>query len=45
MGLALAVASCTNLDEEIYSQMSKEEFLSDDQNLVLYTTRPYTALQ
>jgi len=45
VGLALAAASCTNLDEEIYSQMSKEDFLSDDENLVLYTTRPYTALQ
>lgn len=45
LGVVLACVACTNLDEEIYSQMSKEEFLSDDQNLVLYTTRPYTALQ
>lgn len=44
MALVLA-ASCTNLDEEIYSQMPTEDFLSDDQNLILYTTRPYTALQ
>lgn len=44
LALVLA-ASCTNLDEEIYSQMPTKDFLSDDQNLVLYTTRPYTVLQ
>lgn len=42
---AAFMTSCTNLDEHIYSQIPKEDFLSDDQNLVLYTTRPYTLLQ
>ena len=45
LGFALALNACTNLDEETYSQMSRDDFLSDDNNLVLYTTRPYTALQ
>lgn len=42
---ALVAASCTNLDEEIYSQIPKDTFLSDDANVALYTSRPYTALQ
>lgn len=45
LGAALLSYSCTNLDEHIYSQIPKDEFLSDDNNLVLYTTRPYTLLQ
>lgn len=42
---ALFAASCTNLDEEIYSQIPKDTFLSDDANVALYTSRPYTSLQ
>lgn len=38
-------SSCTNLDEVIYSQVPKEEFLSDPSLLALYTARPYTKLQ
>lgn len=44
-GAALLAASCTNLDEVIYSQMKKEDFLSDPSLLALYTARPYTSLQ
>lgn len=45
-GCAILFAlSCTNLDEEIYSQIPKDVFLSDDANIALYTSRPYTALQ
>ena len=43
--LAAFAAACTNLDEEIYSQIPKEEFLKEDANVALYTARPYTALQ
>lgn len=42
---AFAAVSCTNLDEVIYSQMPKDEFLSDPDNLALYTSRPYTLLK
>lgn len=42
---ALFTASCTNLDEVIYSQIPKDTFLNDPANLALYTSRPYTALQ
>ncbi len=41
----LSLASCTNLDEHIYSQIPKDVFLSDDANIPLYTSRPYTSLQ
>lgn len=41
----LLSASCTNLDEHIYSQVPKDVFLADDANLALYTARPYTLLQ
>ena len=41
----LFAASCTNLDEVIYSQVPKDQFLSDPSHLALYTSRPYTALQ
>lgn len=40
-----AAASCTNLDEEIYSQVPQEVFLSDPAHIALYTSRPYTSLQ
>ena len=42
---AMVAVSCTNLEEEIYSQIPKDTFLSDDANVALYTSRPYTALQ
>ena len=42
---AMVAVSCTNLDEEIYSQIPKDTFLSDDANVALYTSRPYTSLR
>ena len=45
LGAALLAASCTNLDERPYSQMMKDDFLSDPALLDLYTARPYTMLQ
>ncbi|MBP5488318.1 MAG: RagB/SusD family nutrient uptake outer membrane protein [Bacteroidales bacterium] len=42
---AIFAASCTNLDEEIYSQVPKKEFLDDASHIALYTSRPYTYLQ
>lgn len=44
-GAALLASACTNLDEQIYSQVPKDQFLSDPANVALYTSRPYTALQ
>ena len=42
---AIFATSCTNLDEEIYSQVPQELFLSDPEHIALYTSRPYTYLQ
>lgn len=42
---AAVCAACTNLDEQIYSKVEKDVFLSDDANLARYTSRPYTKLQ
>ncbi len=42
---ALALAACTNLDEQLYSQISKEEFMKHDEVIAQYTSRPYTKLQ
>lgn len=42
--VALATA-CTDLTEHLYSDISKDEFLSSPENLALYTSRPYTSLQ
>ena len=41
----LAMAACTNLDEQLYSQISKEEFMKHDEVIAQYTSRPYTKLQ
>lgn len=42
---ALAFAACTNLDEHLYSQIAKEEFMKNDAVVAQYTSRPYTKLQ
>ena len=42
---ALAAAACTNLDEHLYSQISKDEFMKHDEVIAQYTSRPYTKLQ
>ena len=39
------MAACTNLDEHLYSQISKEEFMKNDAVIAQYTSRPYTKLQ
>lgn len=44
-GLVVLASACTNLDETIYSQIPKDVFMSDDANVALYTSRPYTMLQ
>ena len=41
----LAMTACTNLDEQLYSQISKEEFMKHDEVIAQYTSRPYTKLQ
>ena len=43
--IAAFATSCTDLTEHLYSDISKDEFLSSPENLALYTARPYTALQ
>lgn len=45
IGAMAMAASCTNLDEVIYSQVPKDQFLSEPELLALYTARPYTKLQ
>lgn len=46
LGMALIIAaSCTNLDEETYSQIPKSEFFSSESMLPSYAARPYTLLQ
>jgi len=42
---ALALSACTNLDEHLYSQISKEDFMKNDAVIAQYTSRPYTKLQ
>lgn len=45
IGAILLTTACTNLDEHLYSEMSKDEFLSSGENLALYISTPYTRLQ
>ncbi len=45
IGSMLLVPACTNLEETLYSEMSKDEFLSSGENLAFYTSTPYTRLQ
>lgn len=44
MALA-ACAACTNLDEEIYSKIAKENFFTGEEQFVKYSARAYSALQ
>ena len=41
----LSASACTNLDEEIYSQIPKDDFFTSEEQLVVYTARAYTKLQ
>ena len=43
--IALAITACTNLDEEIYSSIPKENFFSSKEQLIVYSARAYTKLQ
>ena len=43
--IALAATACTNLDEEIYSSIPKENFFSSKEQLIVYSARAYTKLQ
>ena len=45
IGAVLLSTACTNLDETLYSEMSKDEFLASGENLALYISTPYTRLQ
>lgn len=45
IGAILLSSACTNLDEQLYSEMSKDEFLSSGENLAMYISTPYTKLQ
>lgn len=38
-------ASCTNLDEEVFSYISKENFFTSEEQVVIYAGRAYTSLQ
>lgn len=42
---ALALMACTNLDEQIYSKIAKENFFTTEDQLVQYSARAYSALQ
>ena len=41
--IALAITACTNLDEEIYSSIPKENFFSSKEQLIVYSARAYTS--
>lgn len=38
-------AGCTNLDEEVYSVVSKDAFFASETLLSIYSARAYTTLQ
>jgi len=40
-----ALAACTNLDEEIYSSIEKDNFFTTEDQLVKYSARAYSSLQ
>ena len=44
MAVAASVA-CTNLDEQIYSKIAKENFFTTEEQFVQYSARAYSALQ
>lgn len=39
------LAACTNLDEQIYSKISKENFFTTEEQFVKYSARAYSSLQ
>ncbi len=42
---AISFMACTNLDEEIYSKISKENFFTTEEQFVKYSARAYSSLQ
>lgn len=44
IGLSVLL-SCTNLDEKIYSNISKEDFFTSEEQFVKYAARAYSSLQ
>ena len=42
---AAALVACTNLDEEIYSKISREEFFTSEEQFIKYAARAYSSLQ
>lgn len=38
-------ASCTNLDEEVYSYISQDNFFTSEEQVAIYAGRAYTSLQ
>lgn len=42
---AAALCACTNLDEEIYSKIAKENFFTTEEQFVKYSARAYSSLQ
>lgn len=40
-----ALGACTNLDEEIYSKIAKENFFTTEEQFVKYSARAYSSLQ
>lgn len=42
---AAAAVACTNLDEEIYSKISKDNFFTTEEQFVKYSARAYSSLQ
>ena len=43
--LLLIIASCTNLDEDIFSSIPKDEFFKSEEQMVKYSARAYMTLQ
>ena len=41
----LSLNACTNLDEEIYSKIAKENFFTTEEQFVKYSARAYSTLQ
>ena len=41
----LILTACTNLDEEIFSKISKENFFTTEEQFVKYSARAYSSLQ
>lgn len=43
--MCVAAAACTNLDEEIYSKIAKENFFTSEEQFARYSARAYSSLQ